>query len=56
MESGIDDDDDDDYDDDDDNKVSTKKFFKFLHIRTPKHALCLLIAVGTTPCEKDFYY
>ena len=48
--------DDDDDDDDDDDEVSTKKFFKFLHIRPPKHALCQLIAVGTTPCGNDFYY
>ena len=27
---------DDDDDDDDDDEVSTKKFFKFLHIRPPK--------------------
>ena len=51
-----DDDDDDDEDDEDDDEVSTKKFFKFLHIRPPKHALCQLIAVGTTPCGNDFYY
>ena len=43
-------------DDDDDDEVWTKKFFKFLHIRPPKHALCQLIAVGTTPCGNDFYY
>ena len=43
-------------DDDDDDEVSTKKSFKFLHIRPPKHALCQLIAVGTTPCGNDFYY
>ena len=43
-------------DDDDDDEVSTKKFFKFLHIRPPKHAVCQLIAVGTTPCGNDFYY
>ena len=48
--------DDDDEDEDDDDEVSTKKFFKFLHIRHPKHALCQLIAVGTTPCGNDFYY
>ena len=51
-----DDDDDEDDEDDDDDEVSTKKFFKFLHIRPPKHALCQLIAVGTTPCGNDFYY
>ena len=43
-------------DDEDDDEVSTKKFFKCLHIRPPKHALCQLIAVGTTPCGNDFYY
>ena len=43
-------------DDDDDDEVSTKKFFKFLHIQPPKHALCQLLAGGTTPCGKDFYY
>ena len=48
--------DDDDDDDDDDDEVSSKKFFKFLHIRSPEHALCQLIVVGTTPCGKDFYY
>ena len=56
----IDDDDDDNDDendeDDDDDEVSTKKTFKFLHIRPPKHALCQLIAVGTTPFGNDFYY
>ena len=32
------DDDDDDDEDDDEDEVSTKKFFKFLYIRPPKHA------------------
>ena len=32
------DDDDDEDDDDDDDEVQIKKFFKFLHIRSPKHA------------------
>ena len=45
-----------DDDDDDDDEVSTKKFFKFLHIRPHKHAWCQLLAVGTTPCGKGFYY
>ena len=45
-----------DDDDDDDDEVSTKKFFKFTYIRPTKHALCQLLAVGTTPCGKDFYY
>ena len=49
------DDDEDDDDDDDDDEVSTKKFFKFLHIRPHKHAWCQLLAVGTTPCGKGFY-
>ena len=49
-------DDEDEDEDDDDDEVSTKKFFKFRHIRPLKHALCQLIAVGTTPCGKDFYY
>ena len=48
--------DDHDDDDDDDDEVSTKKFFKFLHIGPHKHAWCQLQAVGTTPCGKDFYY
>ena len=51
-----DDDEDDEDDDDDDDEVSTKKFFKFLHIRPHKHAWCQLLAVGTTPCGKGFYY
>ena len=42
--------------DDDDDEVSGKKFFKFLHIRPHKHAWCQLLAVGTTPCRKGFYY
>ena len=45
-----------DDDDDDDDEVSTKKFFKFLHIRPLKHSWCQLLAVGTTPCGKDFYH
>ena len=51
-----DEDDDEDDDDDDDDEVSTKKFFKFLHIRPHKDAWCQLLAVGTTPCAKGFYY
>ena len=51
-----DDEDDNEDDDDDDDEVSTKKFFKFLHIRPHKHAWCQLLAVGTTPCGKGFYY
>ena len=51
-----DDDDDEDDEDDDDDEVSTKKFFKFLYIRPHKQAWCQLLAVGTTPCRKDFYY
>ena len=43
-------------DDDDDDEVLSKNFFKFLYIRPCKHALCKLLAVGTTPCRKDFYY
>ena len=46
----------DDDDDDDDDEVLAKKFFKCLHIRPPKHAQYQLLAVGTTPCGKDFYY
>ena len=49
-------DDDDDDNDDDDDEVLTKKFFKCLHIRPPKHAWYQLLAAGTTPCGKDFYY
>ena len=45
-----------DDDDDDDDEVSTKKFFKFLHIRSHKHAWCQLLAVSTTPCGKGFSY
>ena len=45
-----------DDDDDDDDEVLSFFSFKFLYIRPCKHALCKLLAVGTTPCRKDFYY
>ena len=50
------DDDDNDNNNDDDDDLQTKKFFKFLHIRSMKHAWCQLLAIGTTSCGKDFYY